>query len=137
MHIIVTMRSKTETVQGEGKKVMKLGMKSEQRDGVEYEFTTVLDLQHESHLATATKDRTRLFMGADPQVITKDTGASLMDWLNSGKADKTITPAQRDSLQDLMAEARLVSMLPVSALNAVCKVCWRSRSQSLMKPCLR
>lgn len=105
MHIIVTMRSKTETVQGEGKKVMKLGMKSEQRDGVEYEFTTVLDLQHESHLATATKDRTRLFMGADPHVITKDTGASLMDWLNSGKADKTITPAQRDSLQDLMAES--------------------------------
>lgn len=35
MHIIVTMRSKTETVQGEGKKVMKIGMKSEQRDGVE------------------------------------------------------------------------------------------------------
>lgn len=102
MHIIATMRSKTETVQGEGKKIMKLGMKSEQRDGVEYEFTTVLDLMHESHLATATKDRTRLFMGADPQVINKDTGVLLNDWLNSGKADKTITPAQRDALQDLM-----------------------------------
>ena len=46
MHIIATMRSKTETAQVEEngrKKVAKLGMKSEQRDGVEYEFTTVLD----------------------------------------------------------------------------------------------
>ena len=41
-------------------------------------------------------------MGADPQVINQDTGVLLNDWLNSGKADKTITPAQRDALQDLM-----------------------------------
>lgn len=107
MHIIATMRSKTETVQGEGKKIMKLGMKSEQRDGVEYEFTTVLDLMHETHLATATKDRTRLFAGQDPQRINKDTGALLRDWLNSGKADKTITPEQRDTLQDMMADAEI------------------------------
>ena len=39
------------------------------------------------------------------QRITKDTGAALMEWLNSGKADKTITPEQRDQLQELMAEA--------------------------------
>ncbi|MFA9202507.1 MAG: ATP-binding protein [Flavobacteriales bacterium] len=107
MHIIATMRSKTETVQGEGKKIMKLGMKSEQRDGVEYEFTTVLDLMHETHLATATKDRTRLFAGQDPQRINKDTGALLRDWLNSGKADKTISPEQRDTLQDMMADAEI------------------------------
>ena len=105
MHIIVTMRSKTETVQGEGKKIMKLGMKSEQRDGMEYEFTTVLDLMHDSHLATATKDRTRLFMSADPQPVTQETGGMLMNWLTSGKADRTITADQRDILQDLMHEA--------------------------------
>lgn len=86
MHIIATMRSKTETAQvedGGKKKVVKLGMKTEQRDGVEYEFTTVLDIIHDGHFATASKDRTGLFVG-DPQRISEDTGRRLLDWLESG-----------------------------------------------------
>lgn len=82
LHIIATMRSKTETVQGENKKVIKLGMKSEQREGTDYEFTTVLDLQHDSHIATTSKDRTGLF--SDPFLISSDTGKTLRDWLGSG-----------------------------------------------------
>lgn len=87
MHIIATMRSKTETAQIEEngrKKVAKLGMKSEQRDGVEYEFTTVLDLVHESHHANATKDRTKLFSNSDPVILSEETGKRLLDWLESG-----------------------------------------------------
>jgi hypothetical protein len=76
------MRSKTETVQGEGKKIVKLGMKSEQRDGTDYEFTVVLDLTHEVHTALASKDRTKLF--GQPELITVDTGVKLLNWLNSG-----------------------------------------------------
>lgn len=86
MHVIATMRSKTETAQTEEngrKKVVKLGMKSEQRDGVEYEFTTVLDLSHEGHFAVASKDRTGLFIG-DPQKLTPGMGEKLLDWLESG-----------------------------------------------------
>ncbi|WP_267924901.1 AAA family ATPase [Pseudomonas sp. HN11] len=82
MHIICTMRSKTETVQGEGKKILKLGMKSEQRDGTDYEFTVVLDLTHDGHTATASKDRTKLF--DQPELISADTGRRLLAWLNSG-----------------------------------------------------
>lgn len=85
-HIIVTMRSKTETAQTEEngrKKVVKLGMKAEQRDGFEYEMTTVLDLTHEQHFALASKDRTGLFRG-DPKPITEATGEMLRDWLESG-----------------------------------------------------
>jgi hypothetical protein len=86
-HIIATMRSKTETAQTDGangrKQVIKLGMKSEQRDGIEYEFTTVLDISHEGHLAIASKDRTGLF-GRDPELITDATATRLLDWLNSG-----------------------------------------------------
>ena len=82
MHIICTMRSKTETVQGEGKKILKLGMKSEQRDGTDYEFTVVLDLTHDGHTATASKDRTKLF--DQPEMISADTGRRLLAWLNSG-----------------------------------------------------
>lgn len=86
LHIIATMRSKTETAQTEEngrKKVVKLGMKAEQRDGSEYEFTTVLDIVHDGHFATASKDRTGLFNG-DPKPITADTGRMLLKWLASG-----------------------------------------------------
>ncbi|HEM8181480.1 ATP-binding protein [Providencia rettgeri] len=89
LHIIATMRSKTETAQvdkGNGKKgVDKLGMKSEQRDGVEYEFTTVLDLNHETHTAMASKDRTGLFSNAEVTQLNELTGKELMDWLNDGR----------------------------------------------------
>jgi len=88
MHVIVTMRSKTETAQqqnDQGKKtVVKLGMKAEQRDGFEYEMTTVLDLSHDGNCATASKDRTGLFSGRDPEVITNATGKKILDWLNTG-----------------------------------------------------
>jgi hypothetical protein len=80
-HIIATMRSKVETVQ-EGRQVIKLGLKEEQRDGTEYEFTTVLSVTHANHHATASKDRTGLF--SDPHLITPDTGRRLRDWLESG-----------------------------------------------------
>lgn len=86
LHIICTMRSKTETVQGEGKKILKLGMKSEQRDGSEYEFTVVLDLVHDGNVAVATKDRTKLFK--EPEVITPATGERLLNWLNDGRSQE-------------------------------------------------
>lgn len=82
MHIIATMRSKTETVQGDGGRVKKIGMKAEQRDGTDYEFSVVLEIDHQTHLATATKDRTRLFK--DPLQVTADVGVMLRNWLDSG-----------------------------------------------------
>jgi hypothetical protein len=102
LHIIATMRSKTETAQTEEngrKKVVKLGMKSEQRDGFEYEMTVVLDITHDGHFAVATKDRTGLFTDKDPQPITERTGAMLSEWLESGaepipepKAEQPVSP---------------------------------------------
>lgn len=96
LHIIATMRSKTETAQveeGGRKKVVKLGMKAEQRDGAEYEFTIVLDLVHDGHYATASKDRTGLF-GGDPKPITVETGRRIVEWLNSGEPLKPEPPKQ-------------------------------------------
>ncbi len=84
-HLIVTMRSKTETQQVEGsKRVVKLGMKAEQRDGIEYEFTSVLDLTHENHVAIASKDRTGLFPADGYTIIDDTTGEKLMGWLEKG-----------------------------------------------------
>jgi hypothetical protein len=87
MHIIATGRSKTETSQedaGNGKKkVVKLGMKTEQRDGFEYEFTVVLDIVHAGHYAIASKDRTNLYAD-EPFKISAQTGLDLASWLESG-----------------------------------------------------
>lgn len=85
-HIIATMRSKMEYVlstNDKGKQEpKKVGMAPVQRDGMEYEFTTVFDLSH-NHAAQASKDRTGLF---DGQIFTPstDTGKMLLDWLESG-----------------------------------------------------
>lgn len=87
MHIITTTRAKTETVQGEGKKILKLGMKSEQREGYEYELTVALDLVHDNHFVIPSKDRTRLF-NPDGEQITKETGERLLAWLNDGRSQE-------------------------------------------------
>ena len=93
-HIVCTGRSKTETAQVEDhgkKKVAKLGMKLEARDGLEYEFTTVLDLVHDGHYATVSKDRTGIFSG-DPKPITVDTGKRLAEWLAGAEPAEDTKP---------------------------------------------
>ena len=50
------------------------------RDGVEYEFTTVFDLDMH-HQAQTSKDRTNLF-GDKIFTITEETSAQIMQWLN-------------------------------------------------------
>ncbi|MCW7764463.1 ATP-binding protein [Photorhabdus luminescens] len=119
MNIIATMRSKTETAQvdnGNGKKrVDKLGMKSEQRDGVEYEFTTVLDLNHGTHTATASKDRTGLFSNADFTVVDESTGRRLMEWLNDGRSKAEIDLAH---FTDLAKKAKSMDELKAAFAEA-------------------
>ena len=56
------------------------------------EFTTVLDIVHDCHLANATKDRTGLF-GGDAKIITRETGAMLLRWLESG--EEQLKPPER------------------------------------------
>lgn len=88
VHIICTIRSKTETAQQVGsngkKKVVKLGMKTELRDGSEFEFTTVIDLVHENKGASVSKDRTHVFMGMEDIPLDEEIGRTLMNWLEQG-----------------------------------------------------
>lgn len=87
IHVIVCMRSKMEYILQEnekGKQVpRKVGMAPIMRDGVEYEFTTVFDLDI-AHQAQASKDRTQVFSDEIFQ-ITEQTGVQFREWLNSGK----------------------------------------------------
>lgn len=92
-HVICCGRSKTESAQVDDhgrKKVTKLGMKLEARDGLEFEFTCCLDIIHDGHYATVSKDRTGLFQG-DPKPITPETGRRLAEWLAGGKPTESET----------------------------------------------
>lgn len=89
MHFITCTRSKTETVQ-EGGKVKKIGMKDQQRDGWEYELTVSLEIDRDTHFATPSKDRTGLFEGQQPFLITEETGAKILEWCNSGVSEKQV-----------------------------------------------
>lgn len=86
-HIIATMRSKTEYVLEEndkGKKVpRKVGMAPVQREGMDYEFTLVFDIDQSKHFAIASKDRTGLFDGTCDKLDTSH-GAKIKEWLDSG-----------------------------------------------------
>lgn len=85
-HVIATLRTKTAyEMQDEGgkKKPVKVGLAPIQRDGMEYEFTVVLDLSIEGHIATASKDRTRLFDGQHFPPSVK-TGEAIRSWLEAG-----------------------------------------------------
>ena len=85
-NIIATMRTKQEYVlnQKDGKTIPeKVGLKAVQRDGVDYEFTLVMEIDIK-HTATASKDRTGLFMGKPGFVITSETGKTILDWCNDG-----------------------------------------------------
>jgi hypothetical protein len=85
-HIIATMRAKQEYVletNDKGKQQpKKVGMAPVQREGMEYEFTVMLDIDM-GHIASASKDRTSLFDGQFFK-ISKATGEQLLAWLETG-----------------------------------------------------
>lgn len=85
-HIIATIRSKQDYVLSEknGKQVPeKIGLKGVTREGMDYEFTLVFELDLK-HNASSTKDRSGLFMDKPQFVITSDTGGLIKDWCNQG-----------------------------------------------------
>lgn len=106
VHIIATMRSKTEWVLEEndkGKKVpRKVGLAPDQRKDVDYEFTLVLDLSRE-HIAQASKDRTGLWDDR-LEIPGPKHGEELAAWLGSA------APVQlpRQVLRDEQAESHPV-----------------------------
>jgi hypothetical protein len=81
-HIIASIRSKQDYVLTDknGKMVPeKVGLKGVTRDGMDYEFTIVLDVDIK-HQATASKDRTGLFINPLPFLINESTGNKIKIW---------------------------------------------------------
>jgi len=114
LHVIATMRTKTayEVIDSDGKKKpLKIGLAPVQREGMEYEFTVVLDLAMEGHIATASKDRTGVLDGQHftPSIAT---GEALRHWLASGQDPAAIS---RERLT--MLSARVDAIITVPALE--------------------
>lgn len=108
-HIIVTMRAKTqyEVINENGKlKPVKIGLAPVQRDGMDYEFTTVLDIDKESHLYSSSKDRTQLFEGKHEQ-LSRQTGEMLIKWLNDGRPLSEIEKDEIKSIKNKMLSSTL------------------------------
>jgi hypothetical protein len=97
-HIIATLRSKQEYAlkkDDRGRSTPeKLGMKPIQRDGIDYEFTTVLSVDM-NHKAVAVKDRTGLFPLDTPFTITEEVGKRLLQW----SREEVVQPSERTPQQ--------------------------------------
>ena len=92
-HIIATIRTKQDYVLSEknGKMVPeKVGLKGVTRDGMDYEFTLVFDLDM-SHRAVASKDRTGEFSSIHPKPLGKEVGWTILQWC---KHENTVVNGQ-------------------------------------------
>ena len=106
-HVIATMRTKQDYVLSEknGKMVPeKVGLKTVQRDGMDYEFTLVFDIDIKNN-ATASKDRTGLFAGKPEQKLSIQTGKLIQQWCNEG------SDVSADFIQNLIKECTTVQQL--------------------------
>ena len=89
-HIIGTMRAKTEYVQEKDPKsgrttIRKVGMAPIQRDGLEYEFDVVADLDADNNFIVG-KTRCSQLAGAVVNKAGKEVARTLKNWLSDGVA---------------------------------------------------
>ena len=116
LHIISTIRSKQDYVieQNEKGKAVpkKIGLAPVQREGVEYEYTTVLDLDI-SHLAVASKDRTGMFSTTMPFVITLDTGVKIKEWLKNGLTAVSKLDEIKQAINSVTSLSQLIDLTSI------------------------
>ncbi len=112
-HIIATMRTKQDYVlnQKDGKFIPeKVGLKAVQRDGIDFEFTLVFDVDIK-HFAVSSKDRTGLFMDKPEFKITPNTGKKILDWCNSGNSETSTISAEQQVLEQIQGSNTIQELL--------------------------
>lgn len=122
-HLVVTMRSKTEYVLEEdarGKKVpRKVGLAPVQRDGLEYEFDVVAELNAD-HEAVVTKTRCPALTDQSYPRPGADLAGVLRAWLTDGAEPVPAPVAPQPSPEELVARWRrriagTTSLVPLAA----------------------
>jgi hypothetical protein len=110
-HVITTVRRKQDyemTKDNNGKiKVEKGGLKEITREGFEYELTANLELD-QRHNATASKDRTGLFMGKPAFVPSEATGALIAAWCDAGEVVAELDHLWFEGIQACQTQKELV-----------------------------
>jgi len=100
-HIITTMRSKMAYALDEKNRPTKVGLAPEQRAGIEYEFTVVVDMDLE-HTMTVSKSRCDAIADKVYKAGHTDEMAEVLsEWLSSNEA--MISADQINTLRDLTA----------------------------------
>jgi hypothetical protein len=140
-HVITTVRRKQdyEMTKVDGKvKVEKAGLKEVTREGFEYELTVNFNID-ERHNATASKDRTGLFMDKPSFVIDESTGKLIRQWCETG-VDPKVEEAKQLELgatdaRTKMATAENLPQLQIiwGALSAELKVLLESDKEAAKK----
>ena len=128
-HVIATIRSKQDYVLTDknGKMVPeKVGLKGVTRDGMDYEFTLVLDLDIK-HQATASKDRTGLFTNPIPFTITEQTGNKIKVWCMGEDLIKNIEE-QINSAKDVQELRNILIKYP-SLRNKIEPLCMQRKNE--------
>ena len=67
----------------------KVGLKGITREGLDYEFTLVFDVDIKHHV-TASKDRTGMFMDKPDFIVTDKIGERINRWCQSGKSVESV-----------------------------------------------
>lgn len=128
-HVIVTMRTKTEWVietDDRGRKVpRKVGLKPEQREGIEYEFDIVGDL-NQDHTLTVTKSRCSALADAVIGEPNAELAKQIQEWLDGGvdlpdaneyRDEAVASAADSDALRTLHGEVKRRQMLGAQVEN--------------------
>lgn len=111
-HVIVTMRAKTEYVQEKDERgrtqIRKVGLAPVQRDGLEYEFDIVADIDAD-HNFIVSKTRCKALTGTVENCAGEAVALKIKSWLTSGEPESEEVQKKR-----LIAQVREV----LSELNA-------------------
>lgn len=110
LHVIVTMRAKTEYVQEKDERgktsIRKVGLAPVQRDGLEYEFDVVADMDADNNMII-TKTRCPALAGQMYAKAGAEVATILKDWLTDGASAPpslpSAPPAGNDTIKDTHA----------------------------------
>lgn len=118
MHVIATIRAKTEYVQEKDERtgkvvVRKVGLQPEQRGGLEYEFDVVADINQEHDLIVS-KTRCDQLDGAVVNKAGVEFATRLRSWLEDGQPEpRMATVTTFPSPKSSVAQAPEVEEVPV------------------------
>ena len=119
LHIIVTMRSKTEYVIDKNEygksQVRKLGLKPIQREGLEYEFDIVGDMS-DQYSWVISKSRYAPFSGKIIPKPIPSTGEEILAWVTKGTSQENVLAEQKNEIQRLIKN-RLINYEERSRIN--------------------